>query len=189
MWAPPQIGGTHSFPGKLLYYSLKQLKGTKIKFNEKPRQILVNIRATLSILNPSQNLQMGSWKNWQKPTKGENSYQIQLSQLSVCSTGQRGEIKISFAPSLGTPLKSKGLFSTVRSIYCVSWLTATKQLCSRSKIGPIAEPDKNLFLGFLPKAKMKLCIQRERKNLLRALKKSLLKKIVQLNWWINPWCL
>ena len=73
------------FSGKLLCYSLKQIRKNEIKTNEKPYQILVDTGVTLSILNLTGNLQMGSWENWQKPAKGENSYQSQLSQISVCS--------------------------------------------------------------------------------------------------------
>ena len=50
---------------------------------------------------------MRSWENRQKLPKGKNSYYSQISWTSVCSTQQREEYKISFAPFLGMPLNYK----------------------------------------------------------------------------------
>ena len=49
---------------------------------------------------------MGPWENCQKPAKGENSSQSQLSQITAYSTQKEKKI---FVPSMGMPLKSKGL--------------------------------------------------------------------------------
>lgn len=43
---------------------------------------------------------MRSWESWQKPTKGENSYQSQISGISVCGAQSREEGKISCCPFL-----------------------------------------------------------------------------------------
>lgn len=59
---------------------------SKIKINSKSCKILVNIRATIFSIKPTQNLQMRSWKNWQKSVKSKNSYQSQLSKIILCST-------------------------------------------------------------------------------------------------------
>ena len=190
--------------------------------------------AALSTLNPTRGLQMGSWKNWQKPPKGGSSHQSQLFQMrleyllknlficgcagswllhmgflqlkpvgaplqvrctsflwhcSCCSApalGRMGSVvghrlgcpmespqttertrvpctagrflttgppgksknKIPSVPSLEVPLESKWLFSTVRNIYCLSLVTATKYLCGQKPATLQSLIDK--LLGLLP---------------------------------------
>lgn len=65
---------------------------------EKPCQILIDTRATLYFKPHSfWSLQMRSWENQQKLAKGENSYQSQLSQISVVPSRER---KVNFMLSL-----------------------------------------------------------------------------------------
>lgn len=42
----------------------------------------------------------GSWENWQKLTKGDNSHQSQIWQISICGTWWRHKGKISSCPFL-----------------------------------------------------------------------------------------
>ena len=70
--APPRVDRTQDFSSKLLHYSLKQPREAKIKIN---------------------------LKNWSlKPTKYENSYQSQLSHVSVVHS-QIKKIKFHIVPS------------------------------------------------------------------------------------------
>ena len=66
------------------------------------------------------------------------------------TTGPPGKSKnkISSVPSLQVPLESKRLFSTVRNIYCLSQVTATKYLCGQ-KLATLQSLIEKL-LGLLP---------------------------------------
>ncbi|XP_022445715.1 glutaredoxin domain-containing cysteine-rich protein 2 isoform X2 [Delphinapterus leucas] len=52
-------------------------------------QFLVTRRSPAGTPHPLRGLQMASWENWQKPTRGKNPYQSQLAQISVVSAQER----------------------------------------------------------------------------------------------------
>ena len=61
---------------------------------------------------------MGSWKNWQKPAQGENSYQSQVSWISVCSIQQRERENKIFCTLFGDASQVQEVIQTARNIYC-----------------------------------------------------------------------
>lgn len=67
----------------------------------------------------------GSWTNWQKPAKGENSYQSLLFQISACQVKQK--IK-SHCPSLLNPGPLVSDPFSPRDSYCLSCLSGFAQL-------------------------------------------------------------
>ena len=70
-----------------------------------------------------QSLQMGSWENWQKLAKGENSYQSQLSQISIYGVWLRDKVKISRCSFLSKfRLAGKKTFVRIRSLKCDLWI-------------------------------------------------------------------
>lgn len=91
MWIPLRVDKTlRDFMGKLLCYFLKHPRETKFVKNLGIWQILeLYIPSTL---NPPWSLQMGPWENWQKPAKGENSSQNQLSYTNAYSTQKKKKI-------------------------------------------------------------------------------------------------
>ena len=91
---PPRVNRTLR---DFLVISLNSQKKIKIKINLK----------NLSKFWWVPKLQMVSWENQQKLAKGENSYQSQLSQISVCSTRQKEEIKYLLYPYWGYHLSSR----------------------------------------------------------------------------------
>lgn len=56
---------------------------------------------------------MGPWENWQKPDKGLNSYQGQLSWMSVEPSRER-KIKYFLHPLWVPLLHPRGLFNTTK---------------------------------------------------------------------------
>ena len=65
-------------------------------------QFLVTRRSPTGTPHSLWGLQMASWENWQKPTKGKNPYQSQLAQISVVSA-QDGKVKFHVIPSFLNP--------------------------------------------------------------------------------------
>lgn len=65
-----------------------------------PVQFMVTKDGITEIRCLFQSLLMGSWENWQKPAMGKNSYQFELSLISVYDAQQKEKGKISHCPFL-----------------------------------------------------------------------------------------